>query len=118
MIATEIVDAVGRYGMPTVAAGLVLWMFVRMQSRTEARADRLEKKLLGNGEENEPGKLEELRRDVQGLHSEIAQDREQRAERDKLVEERLTAGNGQFEQLTAQIEAFDARCATRHGEAN
>ena len=118
MIATEIVDAVGRYGMPTVAAGLVLWMFVRMQSRTEARADRLEKRLLGNGDPEEPGKIEELRSDVQGLHSEIAEDRVQRAERDKLVEERLTAGNGQFAEVTARIDAFDARCNARCPEAN
>ena len=109
MIATEIVDAVGRYGMPTVAAGLVMWMFVRMQSRTEARADRLERKLLGNGDPNEPpGKLEEVRQDIVALRDYVA-------ERNALIEERLRAGNGQFEELSVRLAAFDARCmATPH----
>ena len=122
MLATELLDAVGRYGMPAVSGALVLAMFWRMVRRTEERADRLESKLLGNGDPDKPGKLHEVQGAVEELRAEVAADREQRTERDALVELRLNAGNGQFAEFTEKIEALDlawqTRCDARHPEAN
>jgi len=45
----ELIDAVGRYGLPTVAAGLILWLYIRAQQRQDERMDRWETRLLGDG---------------------------------------------------------------------
>ena len=50
MAMMELVDAIGRYGLPTVAAGIVLWLYVHSQRREEARMDRLDARLERNGD--------------------------------------------------------------------
>lgn len=59
----ELVDAIGRYGMPTVAAGVVLYLYMRSERRQEERMDRWEARLLGDGNGNR-GRLNELRDDM------------------------------------------------------
>lgn len=59
----ELVDAIGRYGMPTVAAGVVLYLYMRSERRQEERMDRWEARLLGDGNGNR-GRLNELRDDI------------------------------------------------------
>ena len=59
----ELVDAIGRYGLPTVAAGVVLYLYVRSERRQEVRMDRWEARLLGDGNGTR-GRLNELRDDL------------------------------------------------------
>lgn len=47
-----LVDAIGRVGLPTVSAALILWMVIRAQARQEKLTDRLFQQVLhgdGNG---------------------------------------------------------------------
>lgn len=67
----ELVDAIGRYGLPTVAAGVVLYLYVRSERRQEVRMDRWEARLLGDGNGTR-GRLNELRDDLASAKSEMA----------------------------------------------
>lgn len=66
----ELVDAIGRYGLPTVAAGVVLYLYMRSERRQEERMDRWEARLLGDGNGTR-GRLNELRDDLAAAKSEI-----------------------------------------------
>lgn len=80
--------------------------------------------LHGNGNPDDKGLRGDVQRveaTVKTLAAEVAEDREQRIESDALFEERLKAGNGQFETLTEKIaevtrERIQA-CARNHPEA-
>ena len=63
MAMMELVDAIGRYGLPTVAAGVVLYLYMRSERRQEERMDRWEARLLGDGNGTR-GRLNELRDDM------------------------------------------------------
>jgi chromosome segregation ATPase len=67
----ELVDAIGRYGLPTVAAGVVLYLYMRSERRQEERMDRWEARLLGDGNGTR-GRLNELRDDLASAKSEMA----------------------------------------------
>jgi len=67
----ELVDAIGRYGLPTVAAGVVLYLYMRSERRQEERMDRWEARLLGDGNGTR-GRLNELRDDLAAAKSEMA----------------------------------------------
>ena len=67
----ELVDAIGRYGLPTVAAGVVLYLYMRSERRQEERMDRWEARLLGDGNGTR-GRLNELRDDLASAKAEIA----------------------------------------------
>jgi chromosome segregation ATPase len=67
----ELVDAIGRYGLPTVAAGVVLYLYMRSERRQEERMDRWEARLLGDGNGSR-GRLNELRDDLASAKSEMA----------------------------------------------
>ncbi len=67
----ELVDAIGRYGLPTVAAAVVLYLYVRSERRQEERMDRWEARLLGDGNGTR-GRLNELRDDLASAKAEIA----------------------------------------------
>ena len=71
MAMMELVDAIGRYGLPTVAAGVVLYLYMRSERRQEERMDRWEARLLGDGNGTR-GRLNELRDDLASAKSEMA----------------------------------------------
>lgn len=70
----EFVDAVGRYGLPTVAAGIILWLYVRSERRQEVLLDRWECRMFGD-ENGNRGKLSEahdvLRTDITHIQSDL-----------------------------------------------
>ena len=71
MAMMELVDAIGRYGLPTVAAGVVLYLYMRSERRQEERMDRWEARLLGDGNGTR-GRLNELRDDLASAKLEMA----------------------------------------------
>ena len=76
----EIVDMIGRYGLPTVAAGLILWLYVRSERRQEQLLDRWELRMFGDGNGTR-GKLseaqDELRKELGDVQEDLTVVREQ-----------------------------------------
>jgi len=67
----ELVQEVGQYGLPAVAAAMVLVMFWRSQARLEQRADRLEERLL-EGDEIGGASLKQVLAEVRELREALS----------------------------------------------
>ena len=132
---SELLTATGTVGIPTVTMIVVLVLYTRQARHAEKRADlleaanterqaRMEAKLWGNGgdEKGLRGDVQRLEEKVVTLAAELAEARTYGAERDRLTEARLNAGNGQFTEITGQLTALQAewetRCNARCPEAN
>lgn len=66
----ELVDAIGRYGLPTVSAGIILWLYLQAERRAAERMDRWERRLLGDGN-GRPGRLDELGHQVAAVARQV-----------------------------------------------
>lgn len=70
---SEWMGLVGNYGVPTVAAGLVLWVFRRLVLRLERENESLLARVLhGNGEEDEPS-IRRLEERLDGIGAKLAE---------------------------------------------
>lgn len=96
----ELVDAIGRYGLPTVAAGVVLYLYMRSERRQEERMDRWEAHLLGDGNGTR-GRLNELRDDMAAAQTQMAEARAEigviREQTERIAQREDVADAGRLE---------------------
>lgn len=117
----EFIDAIGRYGLPTVSAAVMVWLFVwhtrresaradRAENRQADRSDRLEKRLLdddGNGGKGEFPKLAsqvaEVKESVSQLNGRVATLEQGQVSIEARVDERFGSIEGSLSTIKGRV---------------